>query len=199
MFNVCIHRVADASSCTIGSSVSTDAVVQKIDQRLQFIRQVDVLDADVFRDGEADLREVHDAVDAGFHQAVRGVLGHFLGDRQDGDIQLLDAQLLHHFGHRVDGHAAEDLADDAFVDIEGGADAQIVADVEVVVQQGLAQIAHADQRHIGEPFLVERFVEEIQQIGHIIAEAPFAECAEIGKVAADRGAVHFHRLAQFRG
>lgn len=166
---------------------------------VEVVEKIHVLHIDVFGHLDARGGEIQDGGDARVHQMGGSPLGSF---RRCCDNANLDIVFGHNGGHFLCAMHFEpmhNLADLEGIAVEYGYDIE-TAFLEVrVVQQGLAEIAHANESHAPFAIYIQGRSDGLNERGDIVAHATYAKFAKIGQILADLGAIDAAGLGQWGG
>ena len=164
------------------------------------VREVDVLDLDVGAGGaELHIGEVPEALDAEIDEAVGGILGGVLGDGQDHHVHRVFPDEGLQLAGGVDGDAVDAGAHQLGRGVEGGIHGEAGGGEGEVPQQGMAQVAGADDDEVMIVVHAQDVADLAPEFLYIIAVALLAELAEAAEVLADLGGGDVHLLAQLVG
>jgi hypothetical protein len=145
--------------------------------------------ADGGRNDERDGSEVEDAVNPGRDDLIGDPLCIVGGD---GENRKLDAKLRRRAGElvqRLDGQAGIGLADLLRIIVEQGRDLEASAAEPAILQQGAAEVSHADHRRRPRAVDAEDAAESVEKLVDVIADAGMAELTEKRQILADLGIV----------
>ena len=161
---------------------------------------MDVLELDVgVVAGQLNVGEVPEALHTQTHQAVGGLLGHGLGDGQQRHIHPVFLQKALQIVHGADGYAADGGAHHVGIHVEGGVHGAAVLGEGEVVENGVAQVAHADDDQVVVVVHAQNVADLRAQLLHVVAVALLAELAKAAEVLTDLGGSDVHLLAQVAG
>ena len=161
---------------------------------------MDVLKLDVRHlAAQLDVGEVPEALYPQTDQVVGGVLGHRLGDGQHHHIHRVVLEETVQLGHGIDGHLVDRGADDRGRYIKGGVHCKTALGEREVLQQRMAQIAHADHDEVMVVVHAQDMSDLSLQLLHIVAVPLLAELAEAAEVLPDLRGGDVHLLSQGMG
>ena len=169
-------------------------------QGQQGVHKVDVLEehAGDLR-GQLHIGEVPEAPDAQADEPVRQGLGHILGHRQHRHIGPVAGHIFRQLVHGADGDAPDLGVDQRGGHVEGGVHLEAHLLKIEVLQQGVAQVAHADD---DEPVAVvdaQNVADLGPQLRHVVAVPLLTELAEAAEILADLGGGDVHLIPQGAG
>ena len=169
-------------------------------QGQQGVHKVDVLKehAGNLR-GQLHVGEVPEAPDAQVDKLVRQGLGHVLGHRQHRHIGPVAGHILRQLVHGADGDAPDLGVHQRGGHVEGGVHLEAHLFEIEVLQQRMAQMAHADD---DEPVAVvdaQNVANLGPQLRHVVAIPLLAELAEAAEILADLGGGDVHLVPQGAG
>src|SRR6185503_7443440 len=123
-------------------------------------------------------------LDPGGHELVGHRLRGLRGNRQDRDLDCARLDLTRHVPRGHDGHALDVPPDLRGIVVEDDRNAEPLAAEALVMEQGGAQVAEPHERHRPLAVEAENPLELGLEPGHVVADAPHAELAEIREVLA---------------
>ena len=171
-----------------------------VTQGQQGVHKVDVLKkhAGNLR-GQLHVGEVPEAPDAQVDKLVRQGLGHVLGHRQHRHVGLVAGHILRQLVHGADGDAPDLGVHQRGGHVEGGVHLEAHLFEIEVLQQRMAQMAHADDDKPVAVVDAQNVADLGPQLRHVVAIPLLAELAEAAEILADLGGGDVHLVPQGAG
>ena len=154
-----------------------------IAQGQQRVHEVDVLEEHaLLLGGQLHIGEIPEAADAQADEPVGQGLGHVLRHGQHRHVGLVVGHIFLQLVHGAHRHAADLRADEGGGDVEGGVDAEADLVKVEVLQQGVAQMARADDDEPVALVDAQNMADLGAQLRHVVAVALLAELAEAAQI-----------------